>query len=1055
MSTYSTISSYITPNLVNKLTTITTAGGTTTLTVASDRFQYFTGTAAQVVTLPVTTTLVPGYTFFITNESTGTITVQTSGANTLVALGTSSRAAVTCVLASGTGTSSWTYSVTNNVVNAGPVVLDSAAVPTYPTAPVSQGVWYGEGTRATTDATSVVIGNGATKILANTNCIVVGNNARAAGLDSTIVGAGASAYAITTTNSTIVGSGAAGSQYNGTNNTIVGKDACRGIEFTASFAGTTMTVSAIANGWIFIGMRVYSSGAGTYVPATAVLQCTVTAYGTGGSGVGTYTVSAPAILGGPFVCVGASSTSSNSHNVALGADALSRAVTTEQVAIGSGALRGNLNGLYNTAVGTSTAGTLGSSNTVIGYNALIGGIVVGSQVVNQSGTTVTAAQPLFIPDDVGTIYNIGGALTPIASYISPTQVTASVSQTITGNPALGFASNSSENVAVGTNSMYIIKSGRNVAVGFESLYGGGDNINTGNCTAVGYKSLRGMGNGGRHTALGYQSGAILGYGSDNVIIGSNSMVSVMHGSSNVVVGTEAQTAALFTVSSIAASVMTVSAVTYGSIYVGMGVYAYADGSNVGLSTPALYATVTSFGTGTGGTGTYGVSIVTGVAGQYIGGQDVPLNGVTAVGYRALRNNGRSGNTAVGYQALTANTSGAGNTAVGYGTGAGLTTGSGNVLVGSNVSTSSTAGNCVAIGPGARVGANDNIMIGRDAGSTLLSADNNIGIGLSSCNALTSGFQNTAIGTNTLKFSTAAFRNIAIGHNVLVGCTGALNTAVGTFAMSLGTGGNTNVAFGYAALQACAGNNNTAIGSNTGNSITTGSDNTSLGAFSLSLVSTGVRNVAIGAQAAGNRTGSRNVCVGYGSGTTGIGVTGDDNTIVGNAAGQILTKGAGNVIIGSGANVDTAVRNNAVVIGNGITSVATPPNPHDGGLYMRHFAAPVVGNTAVFMGNELVETTSSVRFKDNIRSLEETPDKFDKLRPVRYVGKNDYLRAEQIGLIAEEVEPLYPELIVYTELEGKKAPNGIAYERMVAILIREMQAMKAKISELEARVAGGK
>lgn len=65
--------------------TTATAGGTTTLTNTSSVYQVFTGSSAQTVALPSTATLAQGWFFHICNNSTGTLTVQTS---TAVSLGT-------------------------------------------------------------------------------------------------------------------------------------------------------------------------------------------------------------------------------------------------------------------------------------------------------------------------------------------------------------------------------------------------------------------------------------------------------------------------------------------------------------------------------------------------------------------------------------------------------------------------------------------------------------------------------------------------------------------------------------------------------------------------------------------------------------------------------------------------------------------------------------------------------------------------------------------------------------------------------------------------------
>lgn len=91
-------------------TTTATAAGTTTLTVASTGIQRFTGTTTQTVVLPVTSTLTTGHTFRIINDSTGDVTVQSSGANTIRAVLAGTVADFTCILTSGTTAASWRYS---------------------------------------------------------------------------------------------------------------------------------------------------------------------------------------------------------------------------------------------------------------------------------------------------------------------------------------------------------------------------------------------------------------------------------------------------------------------------------------------------------------------------------------------------------------------------------------------------------------------------------------------------------------------------------------------------------------------------------------------------------------------------------------------------------------------------------------------------------------------------------------------------------------------------------------------------------------------------------
>jgi hypothetical protein len=94
-------------NLIEGYATTATAAGTTTLTVSSAYQQFFTGSTTQTVLLPVTSTLALGQAFLIVNNSSGVVTVQSSGSNTITAMAASTVAVFTCILTSGTTAASW------------------------------------------------------------------------------------------------------------------------------------------------------------------------------------------------------------------------------------------------------------------------------------------------------------------------------------------------------------------------------------------------------------------------------------------------------------------------------------------------------------------------------------------------------------------------------------------------------------------------------------------------------------------------------------------------------------------------------------------------------------------------------------------------------------------------------------------------------------------------------------------------------------------------------------------------------------------------------------
>jgi hypothetical protein len=83
-------------------------------------------------------------------------------------------------------------------------------------------------------------------------------------------------------------------------------------------------------------------------------------------------------------------------------------------------------------------------------------------------------------------------------------------------------------------------------------------------------------------------------------------------------------------------------------------------------------------------------------------------------------------------------------------------------------------------------------------------------------------------------------------------------------------------------------------------------------------------------------------------------------------------------------------------------------------------------------------TSSRRFKENITDAK-TYD-ISKLRVVNfnYIG-ND---TSEIGLIAEEVEELYPELVAYDE---NKLPYTVKYMDFIPILLQKLQLLESRLN----------
>jgi trimeric autotransporter adhesin len=218
--------------------------------------------------------------------------------------------------------------------------------------------------------------------------------------------------------------------------------------------------------------------------------------------------------------------------------------------------------------------------------------------------------------------------------------------------------------------------------------------------------------------------------------------------------------------------------------------------------------------------------------------------------------------------------------------------------------------------------------------------------------LTTGTYNTAIGLYSLLSLTDGGFNTAIGAGALLFNTADHNTATGSGALLNNITGNSNTAMGEAALFSnTTGSSNTGVGDGVLNSNTTGSANTAVALDALRSNTTGNNNTAIGEDALNsNTTGSGNTVVGFNSG---FAVTAADNVIC------------------IGAGVAGANENNSCFIG-------------------QIFSATSSAGTAVFINSngKLGTTTSSKRFKEDIKPMDKASEALFSLKPVGFRYKKE-------------------------------------------------------------------
>jgi hypothetical protein len=176
-------------------------------------------------------------------------------------------------------------------------------------------------------------------------------------------------------------------------------------------------------------------------------------------------------------------------------------------------------------------------------------------------------------------------------------------------------------------------------------------------------------------------------------------------------------------------------------------------------------------------------------------------------------------------------------------------------------------------------------------------------------------------------------------------------------------------------------------------------------------------------------------------------TGSFNTGLGAFAGADQTSGDLNMYLGYlvGRSVNES---NTMRIG-------------DAGFYNRAFMGAVRGVTTglanavtvVIDGNgQLGTINSSRRYKEDIRDMGDASSLLMKLRPVTYRYTQAYADGSKpidYGLIAEEVEEVYPDLVAHLA-DGEV--ETVQYHKINVMLLNELQKQHREIEALKARLA---
>jgi hypothetical protein len=192
----------------------------------------------------------------------------------------------------------------------------------------------------------------------------------------------------------------------------------------------------------------------------------------------------------------------------------------------------------------------------------------------------------------------------------------------------------------------------------------------------------------------------------------------------------------------------------------------------------------------------------------------------------------------------------------------------------------------------------------------------------------------------------------------------------------------------------------------------------------------------------NTEGSFNTAIGVGA--LNMNTTGASNTALGNGAGLSIT-GDGNVCLGA-LVIGAAGLDNTTWIRN----INTTPQGFISNTN-NYVTVRMTDGRLGFSAAGFTTAVSSRRYKEDIKAMDKASEALFALKPVafRYKKNIDPAGTSQLGLVAEDVEKVNPDLVVR---DKEHKPYSVRYDQVNAMLLNEFLKEHRKVQEQQAIVA---
>jgi len=155
---------------------------------------------------------------------------------------------------------------------------------------------------------------------------------------------------------------------------------------------------------------------------------------------------------------------------------------------------------------------------------------------------------------------------------------------------------------------------------------------------------------------------------------------------------------------------------------------------------------------------------------------------------------------------------------------------------------------------------------------------------------------------------------------------------------------------------------------------------------------------------------------------------------------------GNGSFFSSSNAFTVLKNGYTAIGHSSPSQMLDVN---GNARFRSVGSGTFAyNLNLTTDGVLTTASSDISLKENICPITGALDRVNRMRGVMFTWKNDSGRTPQMGMIAQEVEPVIPELVFTNPVDGLK---GINYSQTAALFVEAIKEQQQQIESQQKKI----